>query len=87
MSQLELRFIVQDGSQASQLEEEARDPAAMSGVLVSLRSLAKFVSSHVVSPTTLAGEPTHNHGFCTALSYGVHRNLPEPLHHLVCVYW
>ncbi|KAH9948570.1 cell cycle checkpoint [Amylocystis lapponica] len=34
---------------------EPRDPVQMSGVLVSLRSLAKFVSSHVVSPTTLAG--------------------------------
>ncbi|KAI0926322.1 hypothetical protein AcW1_008532 [Taiwanofungus camphoratus] len=35
-------------------ESDVRDPAHMYGVLVSLRSLLKFLSSHVVSTTTIA---------------------------------
>ena len=37
-------------------DADARDPDALYGVLVSMRSLQKFLSSHVVSTTTIACE-------------------------------
>ncbi|KAF9818764.1 hypothetical protein IEO21_02544 [Rhodonia placenta] len=42
------------GKSASDPEDEPHDPEQMHGVLVSLKSLQKFLSSHVVSTTTIA---------------------------------
>lgn len=61
-------------------ESDVRDPAHMYGVLVSLRSLLKFLSSHVVSTTTIACELVSAPHFPLNQLHLFHRYLPKPLH-------
>ncbi|OCH86156.1 cell cycle checkpoint [Obba rivulosa] len=43
-----------DSNSQGQTDDETNDPTKMYGVLVSLRSLSKFLGNHVVSTTTIA---------------------------------